>query len=367
MCKSLADGGLRCGAHIRNDIANITAKYEKGLETAASEASVPLNPAAVQETQERYEAAMETLKGRLLTAHQAAVDSKTGKINSSATSTMAEFSSVGQDLAGVKNKIKARFDRLVEIAEGAPTNAQILANPVLNQLPRKDEYIASIHLLKEYQNQLNDVHEEIKNADGFDNSKSISDFPEQAEKLDVLRQQKQAVLEYMQPMRKEYMAIKRATHANVKDIAPFEYQIEKTPRPKATKTLDLAIKTKVFKDLKQEYEDRAKAGFDENIVRRYASEKNIPVYDPQALNKFKTEVYDKTNEAISLKADWTEKQKQLQLTPGYRNKLESEAERALDANDIDKANQLRAKKNMLDRAAENVMAKNRKRAELRAG
>lgn len=367
MCKSLAEGGLRCFAHVQNDLVRIEKEYHEGLQDAAQKAGVPFSENTLRKVKTAYEAEMTEEKEKLLLAHKSAVEAQQGRtFTAGSTSSLPAFSSVGHDLASVRKKIKARFDRLVDIAEGAPSNSEILENnPALNMLQRKSDYIDAIHLHKHYENQMMDLHEKIRNSAGFSSTSRMSDFPEEKRQLDVISAQKEALEEYMQPLRQEYSSHQRAMPYDSKAVAVMEYNVTKTPRPKTAKKLDAAIKANVFKKLKENYTTRANRGYNSyEEVENHAKKHNDPIYDDVSLIKFKSEVYDKAGAGADLKQRIGEKKKQLQLTPTYRNDLAIRAD-LIQKNHPAKAQELLERKRILDKLAEKEMDKNRARAAAR--
>lgn len=362
MCNSLADGGLRCAAHVSNDINRLEKEYQFNLEKAAEKANVPVNADTLQKFTEGYKTEMNELKEQILLAHKAAMASKSGKL-STVNTPMGEFSSIGKDLEGVRKKIKARFDRLVDISEGAPTNTQILSNPALNQMERKSDYIDAIHLHKEYTNQQSDLHERIRNSEGFDGTKRMSDYPEESRQIEVIRAQKEALEAYMAPLRKEYRQHQQNyPYQEAKDIAVIEHQITQTPRPKSMKKLDYVMKANVFKKLKSDFETRAgKEGTSASAMKEYAQSHGMPLFSREPLEKFRKDVYDKSSMGVAMNERITEKKKQLQLSTTYRKDLARRAA-SIEESHPNKAKELLERKSILDRLAEQEMAKNRARA-----
>lgn len=361
MCKSLADGGLRCEAHLNNDIMVIKSKYNEGLKEEAEKANVPLNNATVEKAAKAHQESLDTLKAKLLAAHESALAAKNGTSEFSPP----PFSSIATDLFSIRSKIKARFERLAEIADGGPTNSDILNRPELANFPYKQDYVDAIHLLKKYNDKMDAVYTKIKTSPDFDSSKKMSDYPAFTAELDSLREQKQAVEEYIQPLRAKYTANKQYLQKTGalyggKDVAVIEHQVAKTPPTGSFKKLDYQIKAANFKRLKQEYEDKASQRFDSATkTKEYAQENKLPLYDVDALKAFKTNVYDKTEKVAELQRKLATKSMQIKLTPSHRNKLEQNAEACEARGDMRAAKELRAQKKALDRQAEREMAKNR--------
>lgn len=367
MCKSLAEGGLRCEAHLNEGIRNLKSKYNEGLKEEAEKAGVPLNEATVAKAKKAHQQEMDAARAKLLAAHDSALEAK----NATSKFTPPPFSSISNDLSSIKSKVKARFDRLVEVAEGAPSNSDILNSPELASFPYKNEYIDAIHLMKKYDDKMDVVFTKIKTSPDFDSSKKMSDYPEYNAELESLREQKQAVQEYIQPLRSKYTQNKQYLQKTGalyggKDVAVIEYQVSKTPPTGSFKKLDYQIKALNFKRLKTEYEEKAAKGFNAAAdTKEYAQANKLPLYDVDALKTFKTDVYDKTEKVTDLQTKLAVKTNQIKLTPGHRNRLEQNAVACEERGEVRAAKELRAQKKYWDRQAEREMEKNREIARSR--
>lgn len=370
MCKSLAEGGLRCYSHVQNDMANLEKKYHESLQEAITEAKIPFDSDTLRKTKVQYEYEMAKAKDVLLLAHQAAIEAKNGKgFTVGSTNSLPKYTSIANDLASVRSRIKARFDRLVEIGEGAPTNSQILdKNPALNKMAGKQDYINAIHLYSMYASQIKKMKDQnLLNSSAsfsYDPIELQNDNTSREHQLEALESQRDSLIEYMRPFRQEYSAYQREMPYEAKQVAVLEGQISGTPRPssKELRKLDYKIKVDTFKHLKDTYEKRAKRGYDSREeVAKYIGHSTTPMYDQEALKKF-TENYDKTGEGAEIKMALAKKKQQMYLTTTYRNHLETKAESLKKVNRHEEAQELLEKKAVLDKMADKKMAKNRQRA-----
>lgn len=163
MCNSLADGGLRCLSHVRDDIYKLSNDYRQGLSEALVDSDVAKDPAFIARKMKAYDKENSTanpsdlnpaeLKEKLLEAHSKAMASKQMREQDDPD----KFVSIADDLSDVKESITRFANReskeaLQKLA--AERLEEFNNKPEFATFKDKDELVNTVHLIGKYQERI---------------------------------------------------------------------------------------------------------------------------------------------------------------------------------------------------------------------
>lgn len=344
MCKSLAEGGLRCESHLSVDITNIKTEYKKGLEGEADKAGVALDPKFVAKIVEEHKNNLADSKVRLLDAHALAVEAKAELENNSSEKEYPDYSALEDELAKQRVPFRSHFYPREKVVEQA-LMIERLQRSGIAEFGRGTEYVETFHLAKH-------CTERIEKF-------GPQDTPERVAKFKALQDEKDSIDASLNILREHYKY-----GDTIFDTDYVEEAIVKLPPPNLSKLL-YKHRVEVFNQAKQAYvEESNKIPSDEKSLRSYVKEHNggKTPFDKEAMLSYKKDVYDKTDKVVALQGRLKDKQSQIELTSGYRKRLGFEAQSRAFKGDHATAEKMFRKKEALDIKADITMLQNRMRA-----
>ena len=429
MCNSLADGGLRCLSHVREDIQRLSDEYRTGFAEALEKSEVEKDSVYIENKMQAYEDSQKTpeeqaqlvseLKEKLMSAHAEALEYK-GKL---AESQNDGFVSVVDDLSDIKDSLtklsgKDTEKRLKELSDARLK--ELAERPDFESFKDKEELVNTVHLITKYNEEIgkagtslwkkvneanelkekelidsNPILKKLRNkskVSGFFNTENSyyneksyqkavqeekarigfqpateNDFPKHQEAISKLRDEKEALQEKLEFMKKDYQenAQRISDHKNVPHsyfVGRIEHAIKDNPTTATFEELSYKEKVFKFKNLKEKYvSESLKLQNPEERKAKYRDQVTSQApYDKKALETFKKEVYNKAPKTEKLLKTLEEKTQQKYISAGYRSNLQQEIySNKRDIGDMKEIARLEALKKKYDTLAEIEIGKNR--------